>query len=77
MTRRQRARERRAYNHWRRWARAAGGYAPDEACSWAELVRYADPLKRDYARVTGPRRMRADSKTAAAYLNAEWMRRHL
>lgn len=56
MTRRQRRRERCAYNKWRRWARV-NGYDAEEACSWADHVKYL--LRWEgYLPMTSARRLR-------------------
>ena len=81
MTRRQLARERRAYNRWRRWAVVTGGYTREEACSWHEWSTFLRGMlgcvKRDFARVTGSRFMRAESVRIKRAKAADWARRHL
>jgi len=81
MTRRQLARERRAYNRWRRWATVSGGYSREEACTWAEWAAFLRGMigrvPRDFARVAGSRLMRAESARIKRAKAADWARRHL
>jgi len=57
MTARQRRRERRAYNRWRRWA-PVNGYGRDEAHAWREHValemRIFGFVRVDYAHEPAP-----------------------